>query len=398
MGFGHLRAAHNIAGYSHSPIVRVDREPNVRAMDRFVWNGTQRIHTYASRDAESRNRLLYDWFENLMRLPDDHRAPTLTETRFVFLLNKLGVGEKFFRSLDPGYPTLVHTFYLHALLSVYRHYPGRSYLLLCDVEFHRVWVPLDPRERSLEYLVPAPQSADRLMSYGVPHEQIHVTGFPLPVVSTGQRDLAILESNLEIRRRRLRRDSTVPMTIMFPFSGAGAYSNVLAELVKSLLDHLREGSVRLIVACGNNQHALRSAENIFMNYGLEESEFTEIMFDENLFTSFDRFDSALKSADLIITKPGELVFYAGLGIPMVFLPPIGGHEAKNREYLLENRCAVDMGVVSEFPQWLEESRRSERLLELAEMGYRNLPKTGTFDIDEIVKGKVDQPTQSAGQQ
>lgn len=390
MGFGHLRAAHNISSYSHAPVVRVDRKPYVRGVDRFVWNGAQRIHTYASRDAESRNRFLYNWYENLMQLPHDDRDPSLTESRFILFLEKLGMGKSFFDSLDARCPALLHTFYLHAMISVYRRYPGRNYLLLCDTDFHRVWAPINPGNRNLEYMVPVPKSADRLISYGVPPGRIHVTGFPLPTANTGSRDLGTLISDFEVRKKRLRRDSSLPLTVMFPFSGAGAYSNVLAELVKALLDHLREGSLRLIVSCGDNEDALKNAENLFVNYGLDESEFTEIMFDRDLFASFDRFNMALKSADLIITKPSEMVFYAALGIPMVFLPPIGAHEARNREYLIDNGCAVDIGNPSDFPRWLEDNRRNEKLLELAEMGYRNLPRTGTFEIDELVDGeKVD---------
>lgn len=386
MGFGHLRAAHNISGCGGRPIVRVDREPYVNSFDKFIWNGTQRTHTYASRDAESRNKLLYNWFEGVMKISDGDRPPSMAGSKFVHILHRLGMGRKFFESLDGKLPALVHTFYVHAMLSVYRKYPGRNYLLLCDTDFHRVWAPVNPEAPNIEYMVPIKRSADRLVSYGVPAGRIHVTGFPLPAASTGSRQLEVLKSVFETRRKRLKRNSDAPLTVMFPFSGAGAYSNVLAELVKSMLDHLREGSLRLIVSCGDNEHALGNAENLLVNYGLEESEYTEIIFDRDLFESFDKFNRALESTDVIITKPSEMVFYAGLGIPMVFLPPIGEHEARNREFLIENRCAVDIGNVSAFPRWLEESRKSEKLLELAGMGFNNVSKTGSFEIDELVSG------------
>lgn len=394
MGFGHLRAAHNIAGLSHVPILRVDRDPYVRAIDRFIWTGTQKIHIYGSRDAESKNRLFYNWFESTMRIPDDHESPSMNASRFILQMKRLGMGKTFFDLMDGRHPPLLHTFYVHAMLSLYWRYPGKNYLLLCDTDFHRVWVPLDPKEKNLEYMVPIPKSADRLMSYGVPADRISVTGFPLPVANTGAKDLGTLAKDFGVRAKRLARDSAVPLTIMFPFSGAGAYSNVLAELVKALLDNIRGGSIRLIVSCGDNEDALKNAENLFVNYGLDESEFTEILFDKDIFASFDRFNSALKSVDLIITKPGEIIFYAALGVPMVFLPPIGAHEVRNREYLVENKCAVDIVPVSGFAEWIENFRRSGELLELAEMGYRNLPKTGTFEIDELVGGGMKDETKS----
>ena len=115
-------------------------------------------------------------------------------------------------------------------------------------------------------------------------------------------------------------------------------------------------------------------------------EFAEIMFDENLFAAFDEFNSALNATDVMITKPSEMVFYAALGIPLVFLPPIGAHEEKNREYLFENSCAVNMVPSTDFPRWLEKSRRRGFLLELAENGFTKLPKNGSVAIDELLRG------------
>ncbi len=384
MGFGHLRAAHNIASYSKAPVLRVDNDPYVSVIDRFVWRVGQSTHIYGSRDSESRSKFLYRRFEKLMEIPDDHAPVSLKGSELIYTLQKLGAGKKLFNSLDDYSPTLLHTFYLPAMLSVYHGYAGKNFLLLCDTDIHRVWAPIHPGNRNLNYCVPTAKSADRLISYGVKKEKICVTGFPLPVQNTGGGDLKLLADDLEIRKTRLKNDSSLPLTIMFPFSGAGAYSNVLTELVKSIIDELKAGVLRLIVSCGDNAHAQRNAENLFVNYGIDELEFIEIMYDKDIFTAFDRFNSALKSTDVMITKPSEMVFYAALGIPLVFLPPIGAHEAKNRDYIFENRCGVNMVPPSEFAKWILGSRCSGMLMELAENGYNNLPKTGTFEIDDLL--------------
>ena len=137
------------------------------------------------------------------------------------------------KMLDENSPALLHTFYLPAMLSMYHGYRGKDFLLLCDTDFHRVWAPVEPAKYHLNYCVPIPSSADRLVSYGVERTKIFVTGFPLPAAITGGRDPRVLERNLDFRRTRLKSDSILPLTIMFPFSGAGAYSNVLSDLVKS---------------------------------------------------------------------------------------------------------------------------------------------------------------------
>jgi hypothetical protein len=385
MGFGHLRAAHNIASYRNSPILRVDQPPYTSGIDEFVWKASQSIHTYGSRDRESKIKFFYSWFESLMEIPENGSTPSLGPSKFVQTMQKLGAGEKLFKHLDGSHPTLLHTFYLPAMLSVYHKYSGKNFLLLCDTDFHRVWVPVEPKNYDLKYCVPIPSSVDRLVSYGVERSQVYVTGFPLPMANTGGRDLRVAERDFDIRKLRLKADSNLPMTIMFPFSGAGAYSNVLADLVKAIHEELKEGSLRLIVSCGNNEHALESAENLFINYGIEELEFAEIMFEDDVFVAFDKFNSALKSTDVIITKPSEMVFYVALGIPLVFLPPIGAHEEKNRDYLFENECAVNMVPSTDFPRWLEKSRRRGFLQELAENGFTRLPKNGSVAIDELLR-------------
>ncbi|HUI30916.1 MAG TPA: hypothetical protein VLX91_11925 [Candidatus Acidoferrales bacterium] len=386
MGFGHLRAAHNIASYSRSPILRVDQKPYLNGVDEFVWRSSQAVHTYGSRDKESKSSVFYDWFESLMVIPENGTPPSLGPSRFIRMMQRFGAGDELFRVLNRNKMRLLHTFYMPAMLSVYHGYPGENFLLLCDTDFHRVWVPVEPKKYDLKYFVPIPSSADRLVSYGVEREKIFVTGFPLPTTNTGGRDLRVVERDFDVRQARLKNDSTLPMTIMFPFSGAGAYSNVLADLVKAIHEDLKEGTLRLIVSCGDNSRALRNAENIFINYGIEELEYAEIMYHEDVFAAFDEFNAALKSTDVMITKPSEMVFYAALGIPLVFLPPIGAHEEKNRDYLFENDCAVNMVPTSDFPRWLEKSRRKGLLLEIAENGFTKLPKNGSIAIDELVGG------------
>ncbi len=386
MGFGHLRAAHNISSYGRSPVLRVDMPPYTNRVDNFLWKGSQTIHTHASRDKEGSDRLLYDWFESLMKLPENGTPQSLAPSKFISTMRKLGAGEKLFSIVKEKSPALLHTFYLPAMLLAYRDYRGENYLILCDTDFHRVWVPLEPRKYELKYCVPIASSADRLVSYGVDWKKIFVTGFPLPAAITGGRDLRVLERGFNARKTRLESNSNMPLTIMFPFSGAGAYSNVLADLVSSIILDLKEGGLRLIVSCGNNEHALQKAENIFVNYGLEDLENAEIMFDEDIFRSFDEFNEALKLADVIITKPSEMVFYAALGIPLIFLPPIGAHEERNRDYLFENGCAVNMVPPPDFPRWIYRSRMNGLLMEMAENGFTKLPKTGSVVIDELVGG------------
>ena len=48
---------------------------------------------------------------------------------------------------------------------------------------------------------------------------------------------------------------------------------------------------------------------------------------------FSGFSEILKTTDILWTKPSELSFYTGLGLPIVIAPPIGSQEDFNRLWL-----------------------------------------------------------------
>ena len=46
------------------------------------------------------------------------------------------------------------------------------------------------------------------------------------------------------------------------------------------------------------------------------------------------FNALMRETDVLWTKPSELCFYAGLGIPIVMSPPLGAHEEHNQTALM----------------------------------------------------------------
>ena len=66
----------------------------------------------------------------------------------------------------------------------------------------------------------------------------------------------------------------------------------------------------------------------------------EIIFDADPFAYLDKFNACLRRTDVLWTKPSELVFYSGLGLPIVMAPPIGTHEELNKRWLQEIHAGV----------------------------------------------------------
>ena len=55
---------------------------------------------------------------------------------------------------------------------------------------------------------------------------------------------------------------------------------------------------------------------------------------------FEQFNQLMRVTDVLWTKPSELVFYSGLGIPIIMTEPVGSQESYNRKWLLEVQAGV----------------------------------------------------------
>jgi hypothetical protein len=388
MGYGHLRAAHNVAQYRGMPIMRIDESPFASLPERILWRTAQLLYHSISRTVDSGNGILLRGMERLVNIPEDSAAASLKPSWWVRFLASLGAGKRFLSFPELHASPLLHTFYSPAIFSLYHRYPGKNYLLLCDSDIHRVWVPLNPAEPNIEYFVPVTMTADRLMRYGVSSRKIFVTGFPLPVLNTGERDLGVLKADFQARLLRLSPQNEGPITIMFALSGSAAYFKSLRSFIVDILPALRERRLRLFVALNNHRALKRIVEGWIRGSNVEDEGSLSFLYHTDIWQAFSMCNAALKETDLLITKPGETIFYAGLGIPLVLLPPIGKHEESNREYLLDNHAAIDFDRTEPLDTRMERKRKEGVLAELATSAMENLPKQGTFLIHDLISERA----------
>ena len=393
MGYGHLRAADNVAGLGRGRLVRVDQPSFTSLVDVTVWKSSQDLYHVVSRTVETRLRFLFRVLERIEDIPDDSKQASMEYSMLVRLCVRMGVGHGLWRLTNPlnngrdgpMCPPRLHTFFVPALACVYNRLPGKNYQLLCDADFHRVWAPIRPNDGDVTYLVPTAAGADRLMSYGVSHERIDVTGFPLPVTNTGGRDLDVLQSDFRARLERLSPQSDSPLRLLFALSGAGCYLKLLKTLIRELLPELRSGKLTLSIAAGDNRKAKADIESHLAALNAGPTDGVTILHSPDVLEAFALFNRALRESDLLITKPGELVFYAALGIPQVLLPPVGKHEFKNRAYLIENSAALDLPGARSAGAWFLAQRANGAWRRAAESAFARLPKLGTFAINDVVQ-------------
>jgi hypothetical protein len=307
---------------------------------------------------------------------------------------------------ETGAP-LVATFYSPAIAAAAAGLPS-VWCVVTDSDINRVWAPFDPARTSIRYLVPSPRAARRLKSYGVPEQRISFTGFPLPHELVGGRGLLALRRNLAARLVRLdpsgdfRSDYREELaqllgplpeaeegrapTLTFAVGGAGAQVELARQFLPGVRPAVEEGRLRVVLVAGVRAAVEARFREEIHRAGMEGilGAGLEILRADSLDEYFDRFDATMARTDALWTKPSELVFYAALGLPLIFAQPVGVHERYNRRWVRESGA----GVVHRDPaaawQWFSDWLEDGTLAGAAWSGFTRLPKHGLYRIlDEV---------------
>ena len=216
MGLGHLRAAYPLRDLTHEGVVIYGSRRTTPDPEYGIWRRLRRVY-YASSKAGAIpvvGKTLVALLLAIQRIKPyyprtDQSKPTLAVRFLKRLVRKRGLCRSLRDKLAAAPYPVVHTFYATAVAmdALEPPDPGHAqdqYLLICDADFNRVWVPEDPKTSRLRYLAPCTQVRRRLMAYGVPEEAILMTGFPLPKENIGsETGLEVLRSDLFERLLRL---------------------------------------------------------------------------------------------------------------------------------------------------------------------------------------------------
>ena len=109
-----------------------------------------------------------------------------------------------------------------------------------------------------------------------------------------------------------------------------------------------------------------------------------VVFGDTLEEYFATFTTCMRTTDILWTKPSELSFYPGLGIPIIMAPPIGSQELYNQNWLVEIQAGYPQGDPHYTDQWLFHLLEGGRLADAARDGFLKARKYGTYKIREII--------------
>ena len=413
MGYGHQRAAYPFANSAYHGIINANNYPGISAKEKRVWQSGRKWYEIISRfkNVPILGTAAFSIMDSFQKIepfyPRRDLSANSQQQKYFFKQVKKGLGKELILELNKKPLPFLTTFFVPAYFAEYYNYKGPIYLVVCDADVARAWAPFYAQKSRIIYLVPNKRVKERLRLYGVKEKNIYITGFPLPQENIGGSKQSILRSDLAERIYNLDpkgvfrkkyakliedylcpvkkiKKPNRPLNITFAVGGAGAQRDIGIIILKRLKKHIKNKDIRLNLVAGTRNDVYTYFEDEVKRLGLFNSENVNIVYAEEKMEYFKIFNKILRKTDILWTKPSELTFYSGLGLPIIMSDPVGYQEIYNRGWLL----AIGSGVDSLDPQyvdeWLFDWLDSGWLAEAAVEGFLDAPKMGAYHIENLV--------------
>ena len=412
MGLGHQRATYPLRHLAEGEIITVGGSTATEPDEKKMWDRMRNTYEFLSRvrTVPLVGKPLFSMLDALQSIPQFYPVRDMSSPSFqVKLLNSFidkGLCRGMVEAINRK-PLPLVTSYLAPALAADKAKYGRIYCIICDAEISRAWVALEPGRSRIHYLAPCGRAVMRLKSYGVPDERIFLTGFPFPREILGDHNLHLLKADAAQRLFYLDPNERFwplhgrnvvhflgkgncqfkkerALTITFAVGGAGAQREIGFHIVKSLREKIRKGEIIVNLIAGVREEIREYFEHVRLEL-LPRSKNLRVIYSPDKAGYFRQFSEVIRSTDVLWTKPSELSFYCGLGIPIIIAPPIGAQELFNRRWLLE----IQAGIPQEDPEytgeWFFDLLHEGRLAESAWDGFLKARKYGTYKIQEILE-------------
>lgn len=418
MGLGHQRATYPLREMAYDEIQLLGENVTSSKRERRLWKVFQNSYEFLSK---TRNLFLigpylYSFLEKLQNISPyypirDLSKPSL-QVKSLYSLIRRGLGNGLCSILSTKNLPVVTSFYAAAIAAEEKT-DLPVYCIICDADINRAWVAEDPKKSRIIYFAPCGHALRRLRQYGVPDERIFLTGFPLPQENIGEEDMHILRSDLAKRLIRLDpsgrfrtihgeearhylgkywytgyQDNT--LTITYAVGGAGAQAEIAEGVLSSLTPKILEGRIRLNLVAAHRNDVRQYFLKIIERHGLTQCDNIRVIYNPDKNKYFEEFNKALRTTDVLWTKPSELSFYCGLAIPIIIAPPIGPHEVFNQKWIRDLGAGFNQEEPKYCGEWLMEFLHDGRLAQAAWDGFLYGRKQGALKIAEVLEtGKMD---------
>lgn len=415
MGYGHQRAAYPLFALSGGEALNVNNYPGIPDWEKKHWE--ENLEAYEKISRFKKVPLLgkavfsvMDYFQRIKpRYPFRNLSQRTIQQQYFFKLIQKGLGKDLMFKLSKDSKPLITTFFVAAYMAEYHNYNGDIYCVVCDADISRAWAPINPPISRIKYFAPNKQVQKRLLMYGVRPENIIITGFPLPQENIGAkqeilkddlaRRLVALDTSGEYRKKEgallrrfvpdcLNKKSNQPISITFAVGGAGAQKEIGSLILEKLAAGIREGKYALNLVAGVRPEVADYFEVEIEKIGLANHSAVKVIFHKDKIGYFRLFNKVLRTTDILWTKPSELSFYSGLGLPIIMSNPVGSQEDFNREWLVAIGAGIDSFDPAYVNEWLPDMLDSGRLARAAMDGFLNAESLGAYNIEKFLKNKI----------
>lgn len=418
MGYGHQRAAHPLMSVAEGGIINANKYKGISKKEEKQWHSGRYLYELISRfkNIPILGEFAFSIMDSYQKIepfyPRRDLSKNSSQQKWFYGQVKGGLGKRLINELNDNPLPFVTTFFVPAYFAEYHGYKGEIYCIVCDADVARAWAPYNAKDSRIKYLAPNKRVKERLQLYGVKKENIFVTGFPLPKENIGGPTLKIIRQDLGPRifnldpngvykkkYHRLLSDFLYPInhikknhhpfTVTFAVGGAGAQREIGATILTRMKKQIKSGKFALNLVAGNKNDVYLYYKNVLSQNGLEKSKNVNIIYNNNKFEYFNMFNMVLRKTDVLWTKPSELTFYSGLGLPIIISDPIGSQENYNRDWLFNIGAGIDSEDPKYVDEWLLDWLQSGWLAEAAMNGFLNAPKLGAYHIEDMVlRGKI----------
>ncbi len=411
MGYGHQRTAYALRHLAYEGrIINANNYPRMPLADKKFWNRSRAYYEFVSRFRRVpiigvALFLFMDSFQKILEYyPKRDMSNSTVSGRSLHNFIRRGWLKDLIQKIQNPPLPLISTFSAPSQAAEYFNYQNDIYCVICDADVSRAWVAVDSTHSRIKYFASSTWSAARLKLYGVPPQNILFTGYPLPKENIGnnmeivKKDVGYRLLNLDPSGRYRKLYQPVikkyigalpampnhPLTILFSIGGAGAQKEIALQILYSLKEKIMAKQLRFIISVGTRKElASYFAHRV---KGLELDGWLSVLYGNTMQEYFEKFNQALRTADILMTKPSELSFYAGLGIPIIIEPPLGSQEDFNRRWLLHVGAAIDQENPKYTSQWLDDLIEAGDLAEMAMQGFVEIEKMGTYHIEQQIHG------------
>ncbi len=420
MGYGHERAAYGLNGLSgEDGVIVANNYKGIPKEEKEHWRKNRDAYETVSRLQQTPivGKYIFEVMDYLQEIPlfyprRDLSKPSL-QLKYVYRdIVKHRVCRDLIARLSKNPIPLISTFFVCAFAAEYYNYPGDIYCVICDADMSRAWVSFYPQRARIKYFAPNGRVVERLKLYGVPEKNIFLTGFPLPKSLIGGPHASVLKEDMAHRIFNLdphriftsRHEATLhhwlgshhaprrkhhPLTLTFAVGGAGAQRLLGRTILESLRGKIASHEIRLNLVAGVKNDVAQYFRDAVREFrlGKELGTWVNVVYTETRPDYFHTFTNLMHETDILWTKPSELSFYTGLGIPILMAPSLGSQEDFNRLWLK----TVGGGITQNDPrythEWLFDWVESGGLARAAWNGFIEAPTHGTYRIEEIISGR-----------